>query len=566
MGDMLDLIDQRIAYAWSPDGTDRFTRKWSENLLVGDVIFGNVYDSNGEIFNGNQPFLYRTDKFIPVKSGQTYNLRVYNRLSSSEYDRIEKIVQYSDSGVYVSSITNLYSRDYSYTVPSGVGKIKVVYQLSDDGINTFINNPKKDKGLKIEIGERTKYTPSPDDDYDNAVPRYIGRSIKDSNSPTDYKYEPNPERKPWTAYAQGVNGEGLSLMPYGENKILDSSFESNGLSLSTVNSATQTYDTSKKHSGNRSVKVVTGTTTTDSGLRIPYSGLTVGTKYTLSVYIYTDNDNMTLHLRIANIRFIGPQQNTSVAKGDWRRVDYTFIAAYTSGYYLMMDQNVTFWVDDIKLELANTMNIPTPWTPSPSEDPLGAIPKYIGTAALPYTDPYKYDWRLNPAWLQQESNNNLANKVDNDTYNNDQSTVWTEISNRVTEEEAQAIQDSLTNVTNAYTDFVSTGGKHDQDLANLKSAINTDIQKLADKVLGYDFVNTWFRIGDGGLSIGEANSNFEILVSNDQITFYDSGTAVAYVSNQSFFINSGMIVDDLQIGKFKFAKVNDNLMGLFHIA
>ena len=562
----MDLIDQHIAYAWSPDGKDRFTRNWSENLLVGDVIFGNIYDSTGEVFNGNQPYLYRTDKFIPVKSGQTYNLRVYNRLSSSSYDRIEKILQYSDSGVYISSITNLYSRDYSYTVPSGVGKIKVVYQLSEDGINTFINNPKKDKGLKIEIGERTIYTPSPDDDYDNAVPRYIGRSLKDSNNPSDYKWDPNPERKPWTSYAQGVNGEGFSLMPYGENKILDSSFESSGLSLSTVNSATQTYDTSKKHSGNRSVKVVTSTTIKDSGLAISYSGLTVGTKYILSVYVYTDNDNMTLCLRIANASFMGQQQNTSIAKGDWQRVDYTFIAAYTSGSYLLMDRNVTFWVDDIKIELANTMNIPTPWTLAPSEDPLGAIPKYVGTAALPYEDWTKYAWDLNPAWLQQESNNNLANKVDNDTYNNDQSTVWQEISNRVTEEEAQAIQDSLTNVTNAYTDFVSTGGKHDKDLANLKSAINTDIQKLADKVLGYDFVNTWFRIGDGGLSIGEANSNFEILVSNDQITFYDSGTAVAYVSNQSFFINSGMIVDDLQIGKFKFAKVNDNLMGLFHIA
>lgn len=572
MGDMLDLIDQHIAYAWSPDGKDRFTRKWSENLLVGDIIFGNIYDITGEVFNGNQPYLYRTDKFIPVKSGQTYNLRVYNRLSSSEYDRIEKILQYSDSGVYISSITKLYSRDYSYTVPSGVGKIKVVYQLSEDGINTFINNPKKDKGLKIEIGERTKYTPSPIDDYDNAVPRYIGRSLKDSTNPSDFTWEPNPERKPWTAYAQGVNGEGFSLMPYGENQITSA--------LNTLNWKGDGWSGNTSFSSDGKKLIITalgGWRAT----RFKVPDELIGKKLTLSFNAILDGAKTTATeytLYLAN-GTSGKFSTTTIANtSDIQKdklVSYstTFVMNET-GYVGITTNNApensgktTVWtIDKVKLELANTMGIPTPWTPAPSEDPLGAIPKYVGTAALPYEDWTKYEWDLNPAWLQQESNNNLATKVDNDTYSNDQSNVWQEISNRVTEEEAQAIQESLNKITGAYTDFVSTGGKHDQDLANLKSAINTDIQKLADKVLGFDFVNTWFRIGDGGLSIGEANSNFEILVSNDQITFYDSGTAVAYVSNQSFFINSGMIVDDLQIGKFKFAKVNDNLMGLFHIA
>ena len=583
MGDMMDLIDQHIAYAWSQDGKDRFTRvKPGENLFTFErmpslaLASGTITSVLNETIitlgskSGSYLFYYPANKTL-LTNGKKGDLYTFSFDIKADRD-ISGVGVTMNQGEFVSGTSFNFKTEYKRVSATFRLLVDVVdatdmnfhvFSNDSNSVNNtmYINNKKLEKSDKATI-----YTTNPQDDYDNALPRYIGRSLKDSSNPADYIWEPNPERKPWTSYAQGINGEGLSLIPYGENKILDSSFESSGLSLQIVNSATQTYDTSKKHSGNRSVKVVTGTTTTDTGLSIPYSGLTVGTKYTLSVYVYTDNNNMTLRLRIANTSLMGQQQLTSIAKGDWRRVDYTFIAAYTSGYYLLMDQNVTFWVDDIKLELANTMGIPTPWTPAPSEDPLGAIPKYVGTAALPYEDPYKYEWDLNPSWLQQESNNNLANKVDNDTYNNDQSNVWQEISNRVTEEEAQAIQESLDKVTGAYTDFVSTGGKHDQDLANLKSAINTDIQKLADKVLGYDFVNTWFRIGDGGLSIGEANSNFEILVSNDQITFYDSGTAVAYVSNQSFFINSGMIVDDLQIGKFKFAKVNDNLMGLFHIA
>ncbi len=404
--------EQFIAYAWRPDGKDRFTRvKPNENIITqspsgvsltstttNEFDFHDVFKisqnyqtlSNwtalDEVFTLGFSWESSTDlpdgASIGIFFGDvpwTWNFSVENKVSGKS-GSISKTGN-NGSGLYNSTQTGMTIRFKNIPIGTVVTITKVF----------------------VIAGRGQSFAPSQQDDYDNAVPRYIGRSLKDSTNPADYTWDPNPERKPWTAYAQGVNGEDLSLMPYGENKILDSSFESSALSLSTVNSATQTYDTSKKHSGNRSVKVVTSTTTTDTGLSISYSGLTVGTKYTLSVYVYTDNDNMTLRLRIANTSFMGQQQLTSIAKGDWRRVDYTFIAAYTSGFYLLMAKNVTFWVDDIKLELANTMGIPTPRTPAPSEDPLGAIPKYVGTAALPYEDPYKYEWKLNPTWLQQES-------------------------------------------------------------------------------------------------------------------------------------------------------------------
>ena len=70
------------------------------------------------------------------------------------------------------------------------------------------------------------------------------------------------------------------------------------------------------------------------------------------------------------------------------------------------------------------MNIPTPWTPAPSEDPLGAIPKYVGTAALPYEDWTKYDWRLSSDWNQvktstefEQTDKEIALKADQTTVN-----------------------------------------------------------------------------------------------------------------------------------------------------
>ncbi|MGX7232613.1 phage tail protein [Enterococcus italicus] len=548
--ELAGAVNMYIAYAWSQDGTDRFTRvKPNENLLVGAVVFGNITGDRGANINWNQPFLYRTENYTNVKAGQSYQVTVYNRKATSSYDQIEKIVQYKDDGTFISSIERLYVDTYKYVPASNVGKIKIVYRLSEDGINTFISNPKNDKGLKIELDRKSMYTPAPVDDYDNAVPRYIGRSLKDSTNPADFTWEPNPERKPWVSYAQGLNGEGLSLMPYGENLLPNTSTDMTIASSSS----------SDNFRYNKLPAVLQPYTSYTFSSDVVLTGNGNGEPNKVSVLVYTPDTvnciNGTNNFIANNGRF---SWSFTTDSREARLLIYAGQQAKTGGYKAVYRKS--------KLELANTMEIPTPWSPAPSEDPLGAIPKYVGTAALPYEDWAKYTWDLNPSWLQQESNNNLATKVDNNTYNNERSNVWTEISNRVTKEEAQAIQKSLDRITGAYTDFVSTGGKHDQDLANLKRAINTDIQKLADKVLGFDFVNTWFRIGDGGLSIGEANSNFEILISNDQITFYDSGTAVAYVSNQSFFINSGMIVDDLQIGKFKMVAINDNLMGLFHIA
>ncbi len=549
--------EQFIAYAWKEDGTDRFTRDYpSENIVLKTdkpvYITSTTTDTMDvrDLFPINPSFKSISNWLEPSEEFAiglkwTSSTSLSNAALGVFFNNRPWISGFADVQDVSGTSGTLFKTGVGYDGFRATTQDLMTIRLVGVPVGTKITIT----DLFVTKGKINLYRPSPVTDYDNAVPRYIGRSLKDSNSPSDYKWEPNPDRKPWVAYAQDVNGKDFSLMPYGEQLLPNTSTD---MTIAS-NSSSDNY----RHNVLPVVLQPYTSYTFSSDVILTGSGN--GEPNKVSVLVYTPDAvnriNGTNDFIANNGRF---SWSFTTDSREARLLIYAGQQAKTGGYKAVYRKS--------KLEPANTMNIPTPWTPAPSEDPLGAIPKYVGTAALPYEDWTKYTWDLNPAWLQQESNNNLANKVDNDTYNNDQSNVWTEISNRVTEEEAQAIQKSLDRITGAYTDFVSTGGKHDQDLANLKSAINTDIQKLADKVLGYDFVNTWFRIGDGGLSIGEANSNFELLISNDQITFYDSGTAVAYVSNQSFFINSGMIVDDLQIGKFKFAKVNDNLMGLFHIA
>ncbi|MCM6932468.1 hypothetical protein NE261_11820, partial [Enterococcus italicus] len=215
-------------------------------------------------------------------------------------------------------------------------------------------------------------------DYDNAVPRYIGRSLKDSNSPADFKFEPNPERKPWTAYAQGVNGEGLSLMPYGENLALLSDMN-NGF---TSKGVTATLDRVS------SIWKVSGTTNAVGdlwGFRPGSKDYNGPGKYIYSLEILSGTFPVGICLQTAVYKDGAWSANYKSESGNPIMRMVHFSANFRDlGMYSLVSGIAVNFTARVKLELANTMNIPTPWTPAPSEDPLGAIPKYVGTAALPY--------------------------------------------------------------------------------------------------------------------------------------------------------------------------------------
>ena len=256
------------------------------------------------------------------------------------------------------------------------------------------------------------------DDYDNAVPRYIGRSLKDSNSPSDYKWEPNPERKPWTAYAKGLNGEGLSLMPYGENLAslsdMNNSFTSRGV--------TATLDRTS------SIWKVSGTTNAVGdlwGFRPGFKDYNGPGKYIYSLEILSGTLPVGICLQTAVYKDGAWSANYKNESGNpILRFEHSLANVRDLGMYSLVSGTVVNFTARVKLELANTMNIPTPWTPAPSEDPLGAIPKYVGTAALPYDDWTKYDWRLSSGWNQvktstefEQTDKEISLKADQTTVN-----------------------------------------------------------------------------------------------------------------------------------------------------
>ena len=215
-------------------------------------------------------------------------------------------------------------------------------------------------------------------------------------------------------------------------------------------------------------------------------------------------------------------------------------------------------ITEPKLELANTMEIPTPWTPAPSEDPLGAIPKYVGTAALPYDDPYKYTYTLNPEWVDLSNSLISQGKVDSGSYQNDQDTVWETIANMVTAEEYQNIINTANDLLQANTDISNNVTTAQSQIKKLEDGVTTINNILANTVEKWTFINNYMIAGEDGLMIGDNSTNLKVIVSEDKISFSDGGTEVAYFTNQEFKINRGAIMNSLQINTHKWTRLNDD--------
>lgn len=78
----------------------------------------------------------------------------------------------------------------------------------------------------------------------------------------------------------------------------------------------------------------------------------------------------------------------------------------------------------------------------------------------------------------------------------------------------------------------------------------SDIDMANKKV---DSLDAYFRFDSAGyLHIGKNDSNFELVLSNEKISFLDSGNEVAYIEKQKLYINDGEFLGKLIIGKYAF--------------
>ena len=90
---------------------------------------------------------------------------------------------------------------------------------------------------------------------------------------------------------------------------------------------------------------------------------------------------------------------------------------------------------------------------------------------------------------------------------------------------------------------------------------NTDIADLqAGNDAEFELIRKYIRFVDGSILLGEEGNQLELQISNDRISFMQSGAEVAYFSNNKLYVTDAQFLNSLQLGSFAFMpRANGNL-------
>lgn len=106
------------------------------------------------------------------------------------------------------------------------------------------------------------------------------------------------------------------------------------------------------------------------------------------------------------------------------------------------------------------------------------------------------------------------------------------------------------------------------DISNIKGEL-TDVGEQIIQLPGQimiavasEYVNagvlaTYIRFDINGITIGKLNDPFEVLITNEKMSFRQDGVEVAYLSNNKLYITNSEVLSTLKLGKYAFIPRNN---------
>ena len=145
---------------------------------------------------------------------------------------------------------------------------------------------------------------------------------------------------------------------------------------------------------------------------------------------------------------------------------------------------------------------------------------------------------------------------------NDYSESIADSKQQITEEYNTAIQQTKESITQSVEKVQTVTDEHTTLISGLKNAIElteeqttfikTTVEQLENVVEGKVDTNTiqeWARFNGSTLELGASNSMFKAILTNTELGFYQSGTKVAWISNNELRILKASVEQYLMIGK-----------------
>ncbi|HGF7523417.1 TPA: BppU family phage baseplate upper protein [Enterococcus faecium] len=188
------------AWAWSKDGTDRFTRKYpGENYILNSKTgkeklanagWDDAYAYLSETINGNSgEFEVGFDLVILDEIAENTKIDITLQTKGGGLP-IQTIFPYRIITINPNQtihITNKFTADYS-TVTAAGARIAAKF----GGIPT-VKVRLDNFYLKCASEFPENWTPAPSEDYENAYPQYRGVALLPSDLPDDYSWDVTPE-------------------------------------------------------------------------------------------------------------------------------------------------------------------------------------------------------------------------------------------------------------------------------------------------------------------------------------------------------------------------------------
>lgn len=181
------------AYAWSADGTDRFTDTYpNENLWLDKTRIPGYINVSGALITVTTNHQFVNSAYIDVIPNSKFIIQTWNPNRTKNTGSTARFAFYDKDKKYISGEPyNLNGFKYfkkENTVPPDAVFCRFNVILAEVG-----DNPDPDVHWKFEFAEKpTIYTPSPSDDFENAYPTYTGTytdyTEADSTSPADYTW------------------------------------------------------------------------------------------------------------------------------------------------------------------------------------------------------------------------------------------------------------------------------------------------------------------------------------------------------------------------------------------
>ena len=195
------------------------------------------------------------------------------------------------------------------------------------------------------------------------------------------------------------------------------------------------------------------------------------------------------------------------------------VANYSVGTYHFIDisglpiSTVTF--EDVKVEKGNKA---TAWTPAPEDVAYDIEQKADSSATLD---------AINAVASSAANAQSIANsKLDTSSYDN---------------------------FINEYLDYkkaiASEQSDSSKNLQDAKDAISSITNSMGDMKESWTFNNgTQIDATGSGMLLSDGTGGMNLLLSNNRISFFDSGVEVAYIADKTLKINHGIFVKSAQIG------------------